>query len=214
MTINGRKAGIGNRAVPGEDVVEVDGVEVPTDVARKYVILNKPAGVVTTTGDARGRKTVLDLLPPSMKEGIRLFPVGRLDMDSTGLILLTNDGFLSERLLHPRFEVQREYIVEVKPVPRAQDLAKLRKGLVLEDGNTGPAKVSLVAKSEGKGLVRMIIHTGKKRQIRRSFDALAYKVISLNRVRVGSLSLGSLAPGESRELVVDEVRRLYREAGV
>jgi pseudouridine synthase len=214
VTVNGRLASIGDRATPGEDSVEVDGVEVPAEVERRYVILNKPAGVITTVEDARGRTTVLDVLPKSITDGTRLFPVGRLDMDSTGLILLTNDGFLSERLMHPRFEVQREYIVEVRPVPRAEDIAKLRKGIFLEDGNTGPAKVSLMAKSGGTGLIRMVIHTGRKRQIRRSFEALSYRVVSLNRVRVGSLSLGSLGPGEFRELRTDEVRRLYIEAGM
>ncbi len=213
VTVNGRVSSIGDRAVPGEDDVRLDGVEVPTGVPRRYLILNKPEGVVTTAGDARGRRTVLDLVPEAAGEQ-RLFPVGRLDMASTGLILLTNDGFLAERLMHPRFEVQREYIVEVEPVPRAEDVARLRKGVDLEDGNTGPARVSVIAKSGGRGLVRMIIHTGKKRQIRRSFSELGYKVLSLNRVRVGSLSLGSLAPGESRELRTDEVRKLYRESGV
>jgi pseudouridine synthase len=116
--------------------------------------------------------------------------------------------------MHPRFGVPREYLLEVQPVPRKQDLARLRKGVLLEDGDTGPAKVSLLGEQGVRAQIDMVIHAGRKRQIRRSFDYLGYKVVSLNRVRMGSLGLGRLRPGESRELNPEEVRELYRQTGL
>jgi 23S rRNA pseudouridine2605 synthase len=213
VTRNGVRVTLGDSAAPGVDVIAVDGIAVDTDVAPRYFALNKPSGVVSTTQDPQGRTTVLDLFDYELAGEIKPFPVGRLDMDSTGLILLTNDGFLANRLLHPRYEVPREYLVEVEPIPRKEDLARLRKGVNLDDGHTGPARVSLVGRSGGGGQVRMVIHTGKKRQIRRSFEALNYRVKALNRVRFGSLGLGSLKPGQYRELQPGEVRALYRQTG-
>lgn len=214
VTRNGQTVSLGDRAIAGLDVIEVDGIAITTGVELRYFLLNKPVGVLTASKDRRGRKTVLDFLDEATKARFRLFPVGRLDMDSSGLILLTNDGFLANRLMHPSFEVPREYMVEVEPVPGPADLAKLRKGVELEDGFTGPSKVALVGKSDGRGLVRMTLHTGKKRQIRRSFQHLGYRVISLNRVRIGSVRLGSLKPGEVRVLEEPEVRRLYMQTGL
>jgi pseudouridine synthase len=211
---NGEAVSLGDRATPGVDVVEVDGIPVTTGQTRRYFILNKPAGVVTTTDDPQGRKTVLDFIDEADSSAVRLFPVGRLDMDSSGLILLTNDGFLANRLLHPRFEVTREYRVEVEPEPRAEHIAMLRKGVELEDGPSGPARVSLIGRREGRGLVGMTLHTGRKRQIRRSFEHLGYRVITLCRVRFGSIGLGSLKPGQIRELEPSEVRELYRRTGL
>ena len=213
VTLNGVVAELGNRAVEGSDEIAVDGIAIQTDVARRYFALNKPTGVISTVSDPQGRKTVLDLLDVAPTGEDRLFPVGRLDMDSTGLILLTNDGFLANRLMHPRFEVPREYLVEVEPVPRREDLARLRTGVSLEDGDTGPARVSLIGGREGRGQVRLTLHTGRKRQIRRSFDALGYRVVTLNRVRLGSLGLGNLRQGQYRELDEREVRELYRRTG-
>lgn len=214
VTVNGKRATIGDRAVPGEDAVAVDGIVVETGVTLRYFALNKPRGVVTTVDDPGGRPTVLDLLDEATRSDFRLFPVGRLDMDSSGLILLTNDGFLANRLLHPSFQVPREYRVEVEPVPRPGDIAALRVGVVLEDGPTGPAKVSLVAKRERRGLVSVTLHTGKKRQIRRSFEHLGFRVVTLCRVRFGPLGLGSLKPGEARELDRREVEELYVRTGM
>lgn len=214
VTMNGRRVTLGDRAVLGVDVIAVDGVEVEASTPLKYFALNKPRGVVTTTDDPQDRPTVLDYLDDDTRREFRLFPVGRLDMDSSGLILLTNDGFLANRLLHPRFEVPREYQVEVEPVPRPQDIARLRGGVVLDDGSTGPARVSLIAKKGDRGLVSITLHTGRKRQIRRSFEHLGYLVVTLCRVRIGSLGLGSLKPGELRELDRQEVRRLYGRTGL
>lgn len=157
---------------------------------------------------------MLDLLDPELTGESRLFPVGRLDMDSTGLILLTNDGFLANRLMHPRYRVPREYVVEVEPVPAGQDLARLRNGVLLDDGDTGPARVSLTGKRGRRGWVKMTVRTGRKRQIRRSFETLGYSVKTLNRVRFGTLGLGNLRPGSYRELGPDEVKRLYGLTGM
>jgi 23S rRNA pseudouridine2605 synthase len=214
VTLNGTTASLGDRALAGRDMVAVDGIELEPEPEPRYVALNKPAGVVSTVTDPQGRPTVLDALEEAGIDAPRMFPVGRLDMDSTGLILLTNDGFLAHRLMHPSFGVPREYMVEVEPVPGREDLSRLRKGLTLEDGETGPAKVSLVGSHKGRGQVDMVLHAGKKRQIRRSFDHLGYKVVSLNRVRIGNLGLGNLRPGKARELEPEEVRELYRQTGL
>ena len=212
VTVNGRTATLGNRALPGTDEVAVDGVVVDPIAEPSYYALNKPVGVLSTVSDPQGRKTVLDLLDESDRSE-RLYPVGRLDMDSSGLILLTNDGFLANRLAHPRYEVPREYLVEVEPEPTSLGLSRLRKGIDLADCRTGPAKVSLRASQKGRGLVRFEIHTGRKRQIRRSFEAIGCSVVSLNRVRFGTLNLGTLKPGHFRKLEPAEVADLYRATG-
>jgi 23S rRNA pseudouridine2605 synthase len=212
--LNGRTVVLGDRAVLGTDELEVDGIVLETVPEPAYFALNKPPGVLSTVSDPQGRATVLDELDDEARGVPRLFPVGRLDMDSTGLILLTNDGFLAHRLMHPAFGVPREYLVETKPVPTREHLAMLRKGVQLQDGDTGPAKVSLVGELGGRGQVDMVIHAGKKRQIRRSFDHLGYEVVSLNRVRIGSLGLGNLRQGDSRKLGEREVRELYRQTGL
>jgi len=213
VALNGETAGIGNRAIPGSDEISVDGVIVETVVPLKYFALNKPRGVVSTADDPQGRPTVLDYIPEEARRDYRLFPVGRLDMDSSGLILLTNDGLLANRLTHPSFEVSREYVVEVEPEPRAIDLARLRKGIELEDGNTGPAGVSLRGRLGGRAMVEMKLHMGRKRQIRRSFEHLGLKVHSLHRVRIGTIGLGALRPGDCRELDPREVKTLYKRTG-
>ncbi|PKQ28011.1 MAG: pseudouridine synthase [Candidatus Anoxymicrobium japonicum] len=214
VTVNGTVTSTGDRALAGHDVIAVDGITVQPDPDLKYFALNKPQGVISTASDPQGRPTVLDLLSDEPCSGVRVFPVGRLDMDSTGLMLLTNDGFLAHRLMHPKFGAPREYIVEVTPVPSGKDLKTLRGGLTLEDGDTGPARVSLLGKSGDRGQIKMIIHAGKKRQIRRSFEYMGYHVITLNRVRIGSLSLGNLKPGQARELLAPEVRELYGQTGI
>ncbi len=211
--MNGRTVKLGDRASAAGDEIEVDGIRLRPEPEPRYFALNKPRGVVSTASDTHGRRTVLDLLPEERAGAHRLFPVGRLDMDSTGLILLTNDGFLAHRLMHPGFGVPREYVLEIVPVPRPDDLASLRGGLLLEDGDTGPARVSVIGERGGRAQVDMVIHAGKKRQIRRSFDHLGYAVLSLNRVRIGSLGLGNLRPGAFRELEPEEIRRLYRQTG-
>ena len=213
VALDGETVSLGDKATPGIDDISVDGVSIETGAPLKYFALNKPLGVVTTADDPQGRPTVMDYLPEDVRSCHRLFPVGRLDMDSSGLILLTNDGFLANRLMHPSFEVTREYMVEVEPAPGREDLARLRKGIELEDGDTGPAVVGIRGRIDERAMVGMKLHTGRKRQIRRSFEHLGIKVHSLHRVRIGSLGLGSLRPGECRELDPKEVRTLYRQAG-
>jgi 23S rRNA pseudouridine2605 synthase len=213
VSLNGETVSLGDRGTPGIDDITVDGVSVETGVLLKYFALNKPRGVVTTAVDPRGRPTVIDFLPEGVRLDYRLFPVGRLDMDSSGLILLTNDGFLAHRLMHPSFEVNRKYVVEVEPVPGDDDLSRLRKGVELEDGNTGPAGVSIRGRSGDRALVAIKLHAGRKRQIRRSFEHLGFEIHSLHRVRIGSIGLGSLRPGECRELNPREVKALYGQTG-
>jgi len=214
VALNGTTATLGDKAVPGQDVLEVDGIALEPAGELEYYALNKPTGVVSTAFDPQGRATVVEMVSAMAASQGRLFPVGRLDMNSTGLILLTNDGFLAHRLMHPRFGVPREYLLEVEPPPSREDLARLRKGVTLEDGDTGPAKVSLVGTRGDRAQVGMVIHAGKKRQIRRSFEHLGKRVVSLNRVRIGSLGLGNLKPGEVRRLKPAEVDELYRQTGL
>ncbi|MBN2168445.1 MAG: rRNA pseudouridine synthase [Actinobacteria bacterium] len=210
---NGSPVKLGDRALAGLDSISIDGVQIDTSAPVRYYILNKPEGVISTTDDPERRTTVVDLIHDTELENVRLFPVGRLDMDSRGLILITNDGFLANRLMHPSFEVQREYMVEVQPVPTPGDLAALRRGVELEDGKTAPAVVSIKSRRGNTAIVKLVIHTGRKRQIRRSFKALGYDVKSLMRIRIGPLGLGKLAEGESRRLFDSEVSALYKATG-
>lgn len=214
VSVNGKRARLGDKASWDRDEIRIDGILVDRTYERKYLILNKPRGVITATSDDYGRKTVLDFVPEEVRKRYRIFPVGRLDKDSTGLILLTNDGFLANRITHPRYGVPREYLVETEPVLSPKDASALRGGVELEEGNTGPAEVSILAVKERRALVRMTIYSGKKRQIRRSFHKLGYKVHKLNRVRIDSIHIGSLRMGEIRELTPREVKLLYEATGM
>ena len=192
---------------PARDVeagVALDGAAVEAE-PREVHALNKPTGVVSTARDTHGRRTVVDLVDSER----RLYPVGRLDADTTGLILLTNDGELAERLTHPRYEVQRIYRARVEPAPVPEAaLGALREGVELEDGRTAPARVSQLA----PGLIEIAIHEGRKRQVRRMCEAVGHRVAALERVAFGPLRLGALGPGASRRLSAAEVERL-RGAG-
>ena len=162
-----------------------------------YLALHKPKGVLSTVRDERGRRTVLDLLPPEYRR-LRLYPVGRLDKDSTGLLLLTNDGDLAHRLTHPSFENDKEYHVRIKGELKNDEIKRLEGGIKLEDGKTSPAAVKKL-KDAGYNY-SITIHEGKKRQVRRMFEALGYFVIELKRVRTGNLKLGGLKEGGVREV--------------
>jgi 23S rRNA pseudouridine2605 synthase len=193
------------RGVTGEEAIAVDGELVRGPGTRVVYALHKPAGVVSTAADTHGRPTVVDLVPT----GQRLYPVGRLDADSTGLILLTNDGDLAYALTHPRFEVPRTYRARVdggRPNERA--LRALREGLELEDGRTAPAQVRLLGPHE----LELTIREGRKRQVRRMCEAVGHRVVDLRRVAFGSLRLGDLAAGRHRRLTAAEVERLRKEA--
>jgi 23S rRNA pseudouridine2605 synthase len=204
VTVNGEVAELGRRVDPENDRVEVDGVPVGVRPDLVHYLLNKPVGVVTTAADTHGRPTVVDLVPPSP----RVFPVGRLDMDTEGLLLLTNDGDLANRISHPSRGVEKEYLAEVAREPSRAALRSLREGVELDDGPTAPAKVGLVAPT----LVRLVIHEGRNRQVRRMLDAVGHPVVRLIRTRIGPLRDQHLAPGEWRALTVEEVRELEEAA--
>ncbi|MFA5629768.1 MAG: pseudouridine synthase [Dehalococcoidales bacterium] len=187
-----------------KDKIFVDGKPISAQLQKMiYIMLHKPAGVVSTASDELGRRTVLDLLPKEFR-GYRLYPVGRLDKDSTGLILLTNNGELANRLTHPRFENEKEYAVTTNAPMRIAEIRRLEKGIMLEDGMTYP---SVIRPLKG-GDYSITIHEGRKHQVRRMFEAMGYSVKALKRIRMGSLELGTLAVGKVRELREDEMEAL------
>jgi 23S rRNA pseudouridine2605 synthase len=208
VKVNGKTAESFNHPVnPAKDQVFFDGrpVVVKPDEAI-CLMLNKPEGIVSTANDEMGRRTVLDILPPEYRH-YRLYPAGRLDIDSTGLLLLTNDGDLTYRLTHPKFEYEKEYLVQIKDKLRPEEKQNLERGVLLEDGLTRPAKVKAVAILPFNYSV--IIHEGKKRQVRRMFERLKHPVLSLKRVRIGKLELGDLPEGNVRLLNAKEIKVLY-----
>ncbi len=170
------------------------------------LMLNKPEGIVTTVRDERGRRTVLDLLPEKYRHR-RLYPVGRLDKETTGLILLTNDGDLTYRLTHPRFEFEKEYLIQIQGSLKNAEIRRLEQGITLEDGPTRPASVRRSTSSPPFNY-NITIHEGKKRQVRRMFERLGHPVLALKRIRFGSLTLGNLKEGEVRRLTTREVKIL------
>lgn len=199
VTSRGKPLKVGDRLAP-DAPLEVDGSAAANAVAHRYVLLNKPTGIVSTARDDRGRATVVSLV--GARE--RLYPVGRLDSDSEGLLLLTNDGAWAERVLHPRFGHEREYEVDVEPAPTSAQLSALGRGVQLEEGVGELFGLRVV----GTGRVRLVLRTGWKRQVRRMFAAVGLRVTRLRRVRLGPLVLGSLPAGKWRELTAREVREL------
>lgn len=211
VTINGKVVTVLGTRVQPEDKVAVQGkrVAVPAETL-VYYILHKPTGVITSAKDPQGRKTVVDLLREVPQ---RVYPVGRLDYDTSGILLMTNDGELANRLMHPRYGVEKTYRVGVKEKLTGEAINQLRKGVVLEDGKTAPAKVREVSRF-GEGslyLVDITIHEGRNRQVRRMFAKVGYPVLTLQRIRFGPLELTSrLSPGEYRALSEGEVQELRR----
>jgi 23S rRNA pseudouridine2605 synthase len=200
ISVNGQVAVLGRRVDVESDTVEVDGVRVGVAPDLIYYLLNKPKGVVTTAADTHDREIVTELVPHEP----RVYPVGRLDLDTEGLLLLTNDGDLTHRLTHPSFGIEKEYLVEVdKPMSRGH-LRRLREGVELDDGMTAPAKAQQVAPN----VIKLTIHEGRNRQIRRMCSALGFTVTRLVRIRIGALADRTMAPGEWRELTLDEIFRL------
>ena len=202
VLVDGEMAVLGRRVDPETALIEVDGAPVGVRPDLVHYILNKPAGVVTTADDPQGRPTVVGLVPDEP----RVFPVGRLDVDTEGLLLLTNDGELAHRLTHPSYGVEKEYVAEVEGLPTRAVLRRLREGVELDDGPTAPARATLVDPS----VVRLTIHEGRNRQVRRMCEAVGHSVVRLVRTRIGPLADRSLAPGAWRELTGAEVRSLQR----
>lgn len=200
VTVNGEVAGLATRVSEG-DVVRLDGVPIEPPPART-VLLHKPAGVLTTASDPRGRRTVVELVAAAE----RLFPVGRLDMDTTGALLLTSDGDLAHRLMHPRHGVAKTYLAAVRGQPSAEAIDRLRGGVELDDGPTAPAEVEAV----GEDALRITIREGRNRQVRRMCAAVGYPARSLHRERYAFLDVDDLAEGAWRDLTDDELERLHR----
>lgn len=211
MTVDGQVVDIlGTRADAATQEIALDGVPIRMPDRIHLLALNKPAGVLSTRDDDRGRPTVVQYLPEALRSLV--YPVGRLDMDSTGLLLLTNDGPLTFRLIHPSFHVPKRYVVRaLHPVENAQVQA-LRNGVQIEDGRTAPADVELCAGDPCRLVI--VLYEGRKRQIRRMLRAVGNEVVTLERVAFGPLELGSLAPGALRELTADETRALREAVGL
>lgn len=200
VTVNGEVAVLGRRVDPETDRIEVDGVPVAVRSGLVYYLLNKPVGVITTAADTHDRPTVVELVPAEP----RVFPVGRLDADTEGLLLLTNDGDLTHRLTHPSFGVEKEYWAQVRGEPPVRAVQRLRNGVELEDGRTAPAKVGVIS----PGVLRITIHEGRNRQVRRMCEAVGHPVERLVRTRIGPITDRALKPGEWRPLTQDEVQQL------
>jgi 23S rRNA pseudouridine2605 synthase len=205
VTVDGTVATLGDRVDPDDAEIRVDGKLVPSAPSLVYYLLNKPAGVVTTASDPQGRPTVLELV----NAPVRVFPVGRLDMDTEGLLLLTNDGRLANLITHPSSGVVKEYLVRVAGDPSPGSIRRLREGVTLDDGVTAPAQVSRVS----EGVLRIVIHEGRNRQVRRMCEAIGHEVLRLVRTRVGPISDATLSPGQCRALNVAEVRKLMEAVG-
>ena len=209
MTVNGTTVKtLGTRALP-TDRIRVDDRALPTRRDALHIVVNKPAGVVTTTKDPEGRPTILQMLPSGLS---RLFPVGRLDLQSTGLVLLTNDGALAAVLTHPRYHVPRTYRVKVSGAPDERALARLRRGVRLDDGPTGPVEVTIEQRRPTKTWLRITVREGRNHLVRRLCEAVGHRVEKLQRVAIGPLALGKLPLGDFRPLTPREIVALRRAA--
>ncbi len=210
IKVNGRRAELGRRVDPGKDVVEVDGSRVPLASDLVHLLLNKPAGVVTTATDPEGRATVLDLVEAPE----RVWPVGRLDVATEGALILCNDGDLTNHLTHPRYQVAKSYVALVKGSIAPRALKALARGVELDDGPAAPAEVALQERSPQGSLVGITVAEGRNRQVRRMFDAVGHPVRHLVRTAIGPVRLGRLKPGTFRRLTAEELRALYRACGL
>jgi len=211
VSVNGTPAIPGQQVTPGIDRVTVDGRAVEPVSESTYLMMNKPIGVLTSVGDDRGRQTVVDRLPPGRP---RVFPVGRLDLDSRGLVLLTDDGELAGRLMHPRYHVEKEYRVVVRGRPGDDAFRRLSEGMVVRGERFEPAQVKGLGGGGADAQLSMVLREGRKREVRRLWQALGHPVLDLQRVRIDGLELGDLAEGAVRPLRSDEVARLKAAAGL
>jgi 23S rRNA pseudouridine2605 synthase len=213
VTVNGRVARLGQRADAAADDIRVDGKPIRVPESKTYLALNKPAGMVTTTSDPRGRRTVMDLVDVAAP----VFPVGRLDMATEGLLLLTDDGELANRLLHPSHGVEKTYVAEVKGVVAREAIRLIGAGISIDEGRPAAAEVRVLDVSRrGKGstVLEVRIHEGRKHVVRRLLEEVGHPVSRLMRTAFGPIRLGRLGSGSYRNLTPDEVASLYREAGL
>jgi len=214
VKVNGKVVRELGTKVSSSDTIEVEGVKLEKE-NKVYFLLYKPRGYISAVTDDKGRKTVVDIFKKHVPE--RIFPVGRLDYDTTGLLLLTNDGEFSYQLTHPKFKIDKTYVARVKGIPTIEGLKKLQRGIKLEDGKTAPAKVNMTSFDEkaGKAICEITIHEGRNRQVRRMFEAIGTPVVKLKREKFAFLTLGNLNPGEYRELTKQEVKwlRVLAETG-
>ena len=209
VSVNGERVSIpGTHIDPQRAEITFDGEPIRRKPKRIYLMLNKPAGYVTTVRDERGRPTVMALVSDISE---RIYPVGRLDLDTEGLLLMTNDGDFAHRILHPSHEIQKTYIAWVEGQPNQREIQRLREGIEIEDGVVASAKINQIGKREGQAQFKVVIHEGRKRQIRRMFHAVGHEVVHLKRVRIGSLTLGRLSIGKYRVLTTTEVKLLDSE---
>ncbi len=209
VKVNNKLAVIGQRIDPEKDIVEVNGEIIKPVDEKIYIMFNKPTGVITTISDERGRKSVMDFVSRFIEnEKYRVFPVGRLDRNSTGLLLLTNDGELAARILDPKNHIPKEYIVTVKGHPSRKKLNELQEGIVIDGKKTLPCRIEMRSRDNNTTTLKITLYEGKKRQIRKMMKHIKHPVISLNRVAIGPLRLKNLKRGQFRYLTDDEVKKL------
>jgi 23S rRNA pseudouridine2605 synthase len=210
VTVNGRIATLGDKVEPARDRVALDGVGLSLDPGLRYFAFHKPAGVTTTARDPHARVDLSAFFPP----GPRVFAVGRLDRETEGLLLFTNDGTLAERLTHPSHGVEREYLAEVEGTPTERHTANLRRGVQLEDGLARAVSARAAGRSGPRGAIRVVLVEGRKREVRRMLAAVGLPVRRLVRVRFGPIRLGAMPAGATRPLSPEEIHALYRVAGL
>jgi len=211
VEVNGEKAELGRSVDPLRDRVRLDEKPVFLQTQRIILALNKPCYCVTTASDPQGRRTVLDFLPDF---GVRIFPVGRLDYDTEGLLLLTNDGELANRLLHPSYGISKVYDVKIKGHPDKKTIEHLRSGVRIEEGVTAPAGVEIIRELPRSAWLRITLHQGWNRQIKRMGEAVGHPVLKIRRISYGPVCLGRLMPGKYRLLRPDEILKIYEEARI
>ena len=210
VRVNGEIAQLGQVVDPEIDLIFYDGQRLLLE-SKIYILLNKPANTITTVRDTHDRKTVIDCI-----EGVpeRVFPVGRLDLDVEGALLLTNDGELAHRMMHPRYEMEKTYLARVIGEVTPETLDHLAQGVELDDGMTAPAQATLLRTDGHTSNLCLIIHEGRKRQVKRMCEAVGHRVLHLRRAAIGKLSVSGLRPGEWRHLTEPEIRRLYKLVGL
>ncbi len=206
VSVDGAKASLGQKVDPAEAHIEIDGIPLPVAPGLVYYLLYKPVGVVSTAHDPGGRSTIVDLVPSEP----RVFPIGRLDADSEGLIILTNDGDLTLRLTHPRYGVEKTYVALVSGVPSNRDRAHLTDGVELDDGPAAAVRARQLARHRDSAMIELVMTEGRNREVRRMLEAIGHPVMELVRTAIGPIKDRDLEPGTYRILTIDEIRQLYQ----